>query len=48
MLPVETIPGIRWGGGAGIKESGEGVNSSMIYMIHHKNLCKCHKHKGKN
>jgi hypothetical protein len=20
----------------------EGVNSDMIYLIHHKNLCKCH------
>jgi hypothetical protein len=36
MIPVETIPGIRrWG----IKE---GMNSSMIYFIHCKNLCKCH------
>jgi hypothetical protein len=31
MTPVETIPGI-----------GEGVNSSMIHLIHCKNLCKCH------
>jgi hypothetical protein len=33
-IPVETIPGI-WGGV-------EGVNSSMIYLIQCKNLCKCH------
>jgi hypothetical protein len=28
--------------GRGIKEINEGVNSSMIYLIHCKNLCKCH------
>jgi hypothetical protein len=36
---VETVPGIRKG------EMGErngGVNPSMIYLIHCKNLCKCH------
>jgi hypothetical protein len=26
----------------GIKENLEGVNSSMIYLIHFKNFCKCH------
>jgi hypothetical protein len=39
MIPVETVPGIREGG---IKENGGGVNSSMIYLIHYKNLCKCY------
>jgi hypothetical protein len=24
------------------KEKVEGVNSSMIYLIHYKNFCKCH------
>jgi hypothetical protein len=28
--------------GRGIKKSGEGVNSRMIYLIHCKNFCKCH------
>jgi hypothetical protein len=31
IIPVENIPGIRGG-----------VKSSMIYLIHCKNLCKCH------
>jgi hypothetical protein len=39
MIPVETIPGIR---GGGIKERDKGVNLSMIYLVHCKNLCKCH------
>jgi hypothetical protein len=39
MIPVDTVPGIR---GEGMKESSGGVNSSMIYLIHCKNLCKCH------
>jgi hypothetical protein len=39
MIPVETMPGIRGGGG---KESGRGMNSSIIYLIHCKNFCKCH------
>jgi hypothetical protein len=39
MIPVETVPGI---GGGGMKESSGGVNSNMIYLIHCKNLCKCH------
>jgi hypothetical protein len=40
MTPVETVPGIR---GEGMKRSGgEGVNSSMIYLIHCKDICKCH------
>jgi hypothetical protein len=25
-----------------VKENGGGVNSSMIYLIYCKNLCKCH------
>jgi hypothetical protein len=37
-IPVKTIPGIA---GEGMKESGGGVNSNMIYLIHCKNLCKC-------
>jgi hypothetical protein len=40
MRPVETVPGIR-GGGMG-ERSGGGGNSSMIYLIHCKNLCKCY------
>jgi hypothetical protein len=39
MRPVETVLGI-WGGK--IKENGGGVNSRMIYLIYHKNFCKCH------
>jgi hypothetical protein len=39
MRSVETIPGIRGGGYKG--EQG-GVNSSVIYLIHCQNLCKCH------
>jgi hypothetical protein len=39
VLPVETIPGI---GGGGWRRAVEGVNSSMITLIHYKNLCKCH------
>jgi hypothetical protein len=31
MIPVETVPGIR---GGGRKRAVEGVNSSMIYLIH--------------
>jgi hypothetical protein len=38
MIPVETILGI----GGEIKESGGRVNSSMMYLVHCKNLCKCH------
>jgi hypothetical protein len=34
---VETIPGV---GGEGINEKAEGVNSSTIYLICCKNLCK--------
>jgi hypothetical protein len=37
-IPVETVPEIR---GGGMKESNEGVNSIMIYLIHCKSLCKC-------
>jgi hypothetical protein len=44
MRPVETTPGIRRGG---MKESSAGVgagggNSSMTYLKHCKNLCKCY------
>jgi hypothetical protein len=38
MIPVETIPRI----GEGRIKNIEGVNSKMIYLIHCKNLCKCH------
>jgi hypothetical protein len=38
-IPVKGTPGI---GGGGIKEKVEGVNSCMIYLIHCKNLYKCH------
>jgi hypothetical protein len=34
MIPVETVPGIRG--------TVEGVNSSVRYLIHCKNFCKCH------
>jgi hypothetical protein len=37
MIPVETTPEIK---GWGIKESGRGVISCIIYLIHFKNLCK--------
>jgi hypothetical protein len=37
MIPVETVPGV-----GGVQESSRGVNPSMIYLIHFKNLCKCH------
>jgi hypothetical protein len=37
MRPVETTPGM-----GEIKENGEGVNSSMIYLTHCKNIYKCH------
>jgi hypothetical protein len=40
MRPVETVPGM--GRGGKIKKNGEGVNSIMIYLIHLKNICKCH------
>jgi hypothetical protein len=40
MIPVETVPGV---GGGKMKETGRGgVNSNVIYLIHCKNLCKCH------
>jgi hypothetical protein len=37
IIPVETVPGI---GGQGMKDSNGGMNSSMMYLIHCKNLCK--------
>jgi hypothetical protein len=39
VIPVETIPGM---GGGGIKKNRGRMNSSMIYLIHCKNFCKCH------
>jgi hypothetical protein len=39
IIPVETNPGIV---GRRIKDSDGGLNSSMIYLIHYKSLCKCH------
>jgi hypothetical protein len=39
LRPVESIPGM---GRECIKENDGGVNSSMIYLIHCKNFCKCH------
>jgi hypothetical protein len=39
MIPVETVPGVRRGG---MKERSGRVNSSMMYLIHCKNLCKCY------
>jgi hypothetical protein len=38
MRPVQTIPGMM---GDGIRRMVEGVNSSMIYLIHCKNFYKC-------
>jgi hypothetical protein len=35
MIPVEIVPGI---GGGGKRIAVEGVNSSMIYLIHYKNF----------
>jgi hypothetical protein len=35
MIPVESIPGMG--------SVGEGVNPSVIYLIHCKNFSKCHK-----
>jgi hypothetical protein len=40
MIPVEIIPGR--GGEERKRIVKEGVNPSMIYLIHHKNICKCH------
>jgi hypothetical protein len=41
MIPVETIPGT--GGVRGKRREVEGVNSSMMYLIHCKIFCKGHK-----
>jgi hypothetical protein len=39
MIPVETVPELgEWGGNRAVEE----VNSSIIYLIHCKNLCKCY------
>jgi hypothetical protein len=38
MIPVENVSGIR----EGKMRAVEGVNSSMIYLIYCKNLCKCY------
>jgi hypothetical protein len=40
MITVEVIPGN--GGGGDKRETGR-TNPSIIYVIHCKNLCKCHK-----
>jgi hypothetical protein len=39
MIPVETS---RNQGKGGDERAVEGVNSSVIYLIHCKNLCKCY------
>jgi hypothetical protein len=39
MIPVETTPGIGGQGNKGIEQE---VNSCKMYLIHCKNLCKCH------
>jgi hypothetical protein len=39
MIPVETIPELEE---RKIKEISDWVNSSMMYLIHCKNFCKCH------
>jgi hypothetical protein len=38
IRPVETIAGMGWGE----RRMVEGVNSSMLYLIYCKNICKCH------
>jgi hypothetical protein len=38
MVPAETVPWM----GEKMKESSRGVNLSIIYFIHCKNLCKCY------
>jgi hypothetical protein len=38
MILVETAPGLR----SGVGREAEGKNSSMIYLVHCKNLCKCY------
>jgi hypothetical protein len=40
MIPVETLLGIGEGGDK--RRVVDGVNSIMIYLIHCKNLYKCH------
>jgi hypothetical protein len=37
MIAIQTVPGIR---GGKMKERSAGVNSSMMYFIYCKNLCK--------
>jgi hypothetical protein len=39
MIPVETVPGNR---GGGMRKSPGVGNSSMIYLIHCKNLYECY------
>jgi hypothetical protein len=39
MIPAETVPGIR---GGWMGERSRTGDSSMIYLIHYKNLCKCY------
>jgi hypothetical protein len=40
MIPVETISGM---GGVVIKERSGGSELKYdVYLIHHKNICKCH------
>jgi hypothetical protein len=38
LIPIETIAGIR---GGGMGERSVVGNSSIIYLIHCKNICKC-------
>jgi hypothetical protein len=40
MIPVETVPGIRERGMG--ERSREWGDSSIIYLIHCKSLCKCY------
>jgi hypothetical protein len=39
MISTETVPEMEAGG---MKKNGGRVNSSMIYLIHNKNFCKCY------
>jgi hypothetical protein len=39
IRPVKTVPGMEE---RGKRRMVEGVNSSMIYLIYYKKICKCH------
>jgi hypothetical protein len=39
MIPIEAVPGME---GGRIRKNGGGVNLSTIFLIYHRNFCKCH------